>query len=181
MKNRKKQFLGKNRKGISPVIAMVIMIALVMAIVAVVWVVVSNLVEEEIESSESCFGIFDKVVIENSYTCYNSSAQEIQFSINIGDIEVDEILVSVAGAGSTKSFSLGSDVQESYLKDYPNGNYGVTLLFPGKNAGRTYVLNMTNASLSGSPDSLQIAPIINGKQCGVSDTLSEFDDCQLLS
>lgn len=171
----------KNRKGISPVIAMVIMIALVLAVVAVVWVVVNNLVREEIEGSGSCFGIFGEVTIENSYTCYNSSSQELQFSISIGDIQVEEILVYVAGAGSTKSFSLSSDAQESYLKDYPSGSYGGTLTFPGENSGRTYVLNMSNAGISGSPDSLEIAPIINSNQCGVSDTLSEFDDCALLS
>lgn len=181
MKNEKEQFLGKNRRGISPVIAMVIMIALVLAVVAVVWVVVNNLVKEEIESSGSCFGIFGKVTIENSYTCYNSTSQEIQFSISIKDIDVDKILVAVSSAGSTKSFSLSSGIQESYLKDYPDGNYGEALVFPGKNAGRTYVLDMGNAGLSGSPDSIEIAPIINSKQCGVSDTLSEFDDCTLLS
>ena len=189
MKNRRQKnweffsynFLKENRKGVSGVVAMVIMIALVLVVVGIVWVVVNNLVEGGIEGSESCFGIFDKVNIENSYTCYNSTSEELQFSINIGDIQVGEILVAVASAGTTKSFSLSSGVQESYLKDYLDPSYGGSIQFPGKNAGRTYVLDMNNASLSGSPDFLEIAPIINEKQCGVSDTLSEFDDCALLS
>ena len=171
----------ESKRGISGVIAMVIMVALVLAVIAIVWVVVNNLIEDEIESSESCFGIFDKVIIENSYTCYNDTGQEIQFSINIGDIDVDEILVRVSGAGTTKSFSLSSGVQETFLKNYLNTSYGGGLVFPGKNAGRTYVLDMVLADLSGTPDLMEIAPIINEKQCGVSDTLSEFDDCELLS
>lgn len=171
----------KSKKGVSGVVAMVILIALVLAAVAIVWVVVNNIVETGIEGSESCFGIFDKITIENSYTCYNDTSHELQFSINIGDIQVDKILVAVASAGSTKSFSLSSGVQEIYLKNYPDGLYNAALLFPGKNAGKTYVLDMDDAVLSGSPDFLEIAPIINEKQCGVSDTLSEFDDCALLS
>jgi hypothetical protein len=169
------------RKGVSVVVATVIMIVLVIAAIAIVWVVVTNIVEEGIEGSEACFGIFDKVTIENGYTCYNSSSEEFQFSINLGDIQVDEILVAVSSAGSTKSFNLGSNTQESYLKNYLDESYGGTLQFPGKNAGRTYVLDMSSAGLSGSPDSLEIAPIINDEQCGVSDSVSEFDDCLLLS
>jgi len=173
---------SKDRKGVSGVVAMVLMITLVIVVVGVVWVVVNNLVSESIESTESCFGIFDKVKITTGYTCYNSSSEELQFSISVGDITVDELLVSVSSEGTSTSFKLSSDAQESYLKNYGVGtNYGEILIFPGKNSGRTYVFNMTNAGLSGIPDSIEIAPIIEKKQCGVSDSISEFDNCLLLS
>ena len=160
---------------------MVIMVALVIAIVGIVWVVINNLIKGEIESTESCFGIFDKVKVNTGYTCYNSSGGELQFSISVGDIEIDQILVAVSGAGTTKSFILSSGAQESYLKNYLDSSYGGSIQFPGKNAGRTYVLNMSGAGFSGTPDFLEIAPIVGKKQCGVSDTLSEFDNCLLLS
>lgn len=177
MKNRRQ----KNRRGLSSVVATVILIGLVISAVAIVWAVVTNLVEDEIKGSESCFGIFDKVTIENSYTCYNSTSKELQFSINIGDIEVEEILIAVSSVGTANSFRLSNGTQKSYLKNYLDVSYGGSLQFPGKNAGRSYVLDMNNAGLSGSPDSLDIAPIVNGQQCGISDTMLEFDDCSLLS
>lgn len=187
MKNRRQKnkiffssnFLKENRKGVSGVVAMVIMIALVMAAVGVVWVVVNNLIGEQIEGTESCFGIFDKINIDRGYTCYNSSSKELQFSVNVGDIEVYEIRVAVSSAGTTSSFKLVGDSQISNLKNYPDRT--TTIVFPGKNSGRTYLFNMSSAGFSGLPDSIEIAPIIRNKQCGVTDSVSEFDNCLLLS
>lgn len=171
----------KDKRGISGVIVVVIMIAIALAVTGIVWVVINNLIEEKIESTESCFGIFDKVTINSGYTCYNSTSKELQFSINIGDIEVDEILVAVSSEGTTNSFKLSNNLQKSYLKNYGTGtSYGENLILPGEGGGRTYVLNMTDAGLSGSPDSLNLAPVIGGEQCGASDSLSEFDNCALL-
>jgi hypothetical protein len=160
---------------------MVMMIALVLAAIAIGWVVVNNMIKEEVEGSGSCFGIFDKVTISGGYTCYNATSNEVQFSISIGDITVPEILVAISSEGTTNSFKLSSGAQESYLKNYGDATYGEALQFPGKNSGRTYVFNMGDAGLSGIPDLIELAPIIDGKQCEVSDSLSEFDACELLA
>jgi len=85
---------GMGKKGISGVIAAVIMIALVMAAVIIVWSVVIPLIKNQLTETESCFGIFGKVTINNMYTCHNSSSNNFQFSINIGDIDVDEVVVT---------------------------------------------------------------------------------------
>ncbi len=170
---------SKDRKGVSGVITMVLLILLVVAVVGIVWVVVTNLIGEEIEQTESCFGIFDKVKLGTGYTCYNSSSGDFQFSINVGDIEIDEVLVSISSEGTTSGFNLVDNELIANLRNYPSDT--AIIIFPGKNSGRTYVFNMSGAGFSGSPDSIEIAPIVGRKQCGVTDSLSEFDDCQLLS
>ena len=92
----------KNRKGISGVITAVIMIALVLVAAVIVWVVVRNIVQGQLTGVESCFGVYGKVTINNRYTCYNSSSNKFQFSVNIGDIDVSAVLVSISGEGATK-------------------------------------------------------------------------------
>lgn len=87
----------KNKKAISGVIAAVIMIAVVMAAVIIVWGAVIPMVREQLKGTESCFGIFEKVTINSMYTCYNSSSNSFQFSINIGDIDVEKVIVSISG------------------------------------------------------------------------------------
>ena len=52
----------KNKKAISGIVTAVIMIALVMAAAIIVWVVVNNLVTEQLGEAESCFMIFGKVL-----------------------------------------------------------------------------------------------------------------------
>ena len=168
--------MTKNKRGISGVITAVIMIALVMVAAVIVWVVVRNIVQGELEGVESCFGGYGEVTINDRYTCFNSSSNQFQFSINIGDVNADSVLVSISGEGATKSYTI-KNINEliSGLGPYPSGSGNVTL--PGKNSGLTYIEN----TFITKPDLMQIAPIISGKQCETSDSLSEIDDCASLA
>jgi hypothetical protein len=167
-------FLKKNSKGISGVVAAVLMIALVMVIAVIVWVVVRNIVQSQIGSVESCFEVYDKVTLNNRYTCYNSNTGEFQFSIKIADIDVDKVIISVSSEGSTNSYTLtNEDQQDIELTLYPSGG---EIKLPKRNAGLTYVTD-----ISTKPDLIQIAPVVNGQQCEVSDSLSEIDDCSTLA
>ncbi len=168
------------KRGISNVITVVILIALVLTIVGIVWAVINNLVKGELGSAESCFGIFEEVNLNSRYTCYNSSQQELLFSICIGDVVVDEALIGVSGQGTGVSFKLSSQAGPiNNVVTYPNRSASVRL--PSKNSGFTYIFNMAGAGFSGTPDSISIAPIIKGNQCGVSDTLGEIASCASLN
>ncbi|MBU4069763.1 MAG: hypothetical protein KJ646_02165 [Nanoarchaeota archaeon] len=172
-----------NTKAISAVIATVILIALTVAVISIVWVVVNNLVTTELEGAQSCYGVFDKVTINNRYTCYDSSdpsSDKFQFSISIGDIPVDEVLVSISGEGQSKSFKITNNATTiENVENYPAGTLQIKL--PGINSGLTYIYDLTAGGFSTSPDKIEIAPIVNKKQCGVSDSLSDIENCLLLS
>ncbi|MCW8966502.1 MAG: hypothetical protein OQK82_07440 [Candidatus Pacearchaeota archaeon] len=168
----------KSKKAISGIITAVIMIALVMAATAILWGVVNNIVNEQLDEAGSCFDLYDKVTINNRYTCHNTTSDELRFSINVGDIDLSGLLVSVSGDGDSKSFKLTSEnLTESYLFNYPNKTLGIAL--PEKNSGKTFILDLTSVGIS-KPDLIQIAPIVGSKQCEVSDTLTEIDNCLLL-
>ena len=167
------------KKGISGVITAVIMIAVVMAAVVLVWGVVIPLIKNQLTETESCFGIFGEVTINSMYTCHNSSSNNFQFSINIGDIDVNEVLVSISGKGTMKSFEITNEEQTiANLANYSSGVFGTDLIkLPEKNAGLTYIAS----GFSEKPDLIQIAPVVKGKQCEISDSLSEIDDCSSLA
>jgi len=168
-----------NRKAISGVIAAVILIALTVGIISIVWVVVNNLVTTELEGAQSCFGVFEKVTINNQYTCYDSSSNMFQFSISVGDLEAEEVLVSISGEGQSKSFKITNTA--SIIDNVLNYTGGQSIILPKTNSGLTYVYDLTAGGFSSSPDKVEIAPIINKKQCGVSDSLSDIENCLLLS
>lgn len=171
-------FFPKNHKGISGVIVVVILIALVMVVSVIVWTVINNLVTDKLGKAESCFGIFGEVTINSRYTCYKSSFGEFQFSINIGDIDVDEIIIAISGNGTTKSYELSYINATDYtIKPFGSDDYTDNVTLPEKNAGLTYVTN----SFSTKPDLIEIMPVINKNKCEVSDSLSEIDYCSLLS
>lgn len=162
------------KKAISGIVATVIMIALVVGVISILWVVVSNLVKEQIGSSEACFGNFGKVTLNKQYTCYNSGSNEIEFAMSIGDITIDSVIVSVSGKSGAKSFEVKNE-SYSYVRMY-SGSYGGTLQLPDKNAGLTYVINLAGIGIADAK-SIRIAPIINSNQCEVSDSILEINNC----
>ena len=168
------RILQNSNKGISGIIATVIMIAIVMGVIGVVWISINTLISEKIKSTESCYGNFGKVTLERRYSCYNSTSNEFQFSIKIGDIVVDSVLVSISSPSSSKSFEI-SDIAINNVKMY-NGTYGEVITIPEKNAGFTYVVNTSEFGV-GIPDTIAIAPIINDIQCEISDSLVDISGC----
>jgi len=168
------------KRGVSGVIATVLLIGLVVVIIAVVWGVVMNLVKENVDSTSSCFGNFNKVELNNQYTCYNANSSELSFSVSVGDIELEKVMVLISGSGTTKSVELSSiGLIKDYLKPY-GGNWGSAVTKPGSNSGKTYVINLSHADvgLSGKPDLIKISPVVSGTQCETSDSISNIEPCQ---
>lgn len=169
----------KGKKGLSEVISTILIITLVIITTSIVWVAVNKIVKESQSGVESCFDIFEKVSINREYSCYNATSNEVQVSVNIADIDPDAVLVSISGEGETDAIKItreGSLI--NYVSNYGNPSDPIIKL-PGKNAGKTYVFNLTGLGI-GTPNSITLAPIINQKQCEISDTMSRIDDCRIL-
>jgi hypothetical protein len=163
----------KSKKAISGVVATVILIGLTILAITIVWVFVDRTITNQINKSEACyFGFEQKVEINNRYTCYNKSSNEFRFSLSIGDIKLDKVLVSISREGSTNTYEIENTTKEiSGIINYPSRTSGVKI--PGENSGLTYILTEVNSA----PDEIKIAPIIKGFQCEVSDILNKIDPC----
>jgi hypothetical protein len=170
----------RNKKGLSTVIATVLIILLVVVSVSIVWVFVKNIIEGRTKSTASCFDVesSDKVSLNGQYTCYNKTSGEVQFSIDIGEIEIDSLKVYVAASGSSKSFTLNNTaVDVPRLRPYKQASGPVQL--PGKNEGLTYVVS----GFLGAEkiDSIKIAPVVDGNTCSSSSETYQIDSCSLLA
>ncbi len=164
--------INKNKRGVSAIIVTVILVALVMTAGAVVWAMVNNLIKGQTEGAESCLNVLNKVTINGLYTCYDKTGNNVHFSINIGDVDIDEVVVVISSAGATKSYTLTNyDQTIPGLGPYPSGSGSVKL--PEKNGGKTYIAS----GFTEGPDSIRIAPIIAGKQCDTSDEMFQIENC----
>ena len=166
-----------NKRGLSELITTILMIAMVMGLAVVVWGVSRSLVNDKINQAQSCFGNFNQITISKQYTCINSTSTEVKTSLSVGDVTIDGILVSISGASGAKSFTINNGSSFSYVKPY-GGSYGNSLTLPTKNSALTYLINYNTIGILDA-DSITIAPVINGKQCDVSDSLSKIDSCLL--
>mgnify|MGYP001612487684 CR=1 FL=1 len=165
-------FFLKNRKGLSTIVASLLMVLLVIIIVGVVWGVTKGIVDKNTDAS--CFANYGKITLNNDYTCYeldkSTNQYNLRFSIDVGDIDIDGVAVTLVDADGSKSFELKKNAGIiSGLKNYDGTT---SIKSPDKNEGATY-----NATNVGKTDSVRIAPIINGKQCDVSDSINEIENC----
>ncbi len=95
----------------------------------------------------------------------------MHFSINVKDIEIQDILILIAGYTISKSFRITSEAQE--IIDLRNYDDTSEVNVPGENSGKTYIAE----AITSKPTSVEIAPVINGNFCDVSDILSNIYIC----
>ena len=169
----------RSKRGLSTIVVTLILVVLRMAAIALVWSFVSNLLKKQTAESEACFGNTEKISINRQYTCYeqiSASNYKLRFSLSVGDIKISKIVVSVSSAGSVKSYNIVNGTTISNLVMY-SGTNPATILLPMENSGLTYNATGFNAKI----DSLQIAPVISGTQCDVSDSVLEIENCVFMA
>jgi len=170
------RFLKKDIRGLSTIIATLMLVLFALVAGGIVWGVISNILEEKMSDIESCFGNFEKVEINSYYTCYNSTSNETYVGIDVKDIDVEEISLSIASRTQSKLFMISP---ENPILPFISMWGGGDLTIPNKNSGLTYIINGTGSGI-GYPVSIQVAPKINGKICDVSDSLFQIDNCELI-
>lgn len=174
------ELVSKNKKALSTVIATVLIILLVVVSVTIVWTFVKNMIDERLnKEAQTCLDLetSDKVVLNGYYTCYNTTFDEVQFSISLKDVEIDSLIVSIAMEGNSQSFTLTNNATSyANLRPY-TGEFNDPVKLPGKNAGTTYSASgFTGAKV----DSIIISPVVNGKQCGATSEMYQVVDCRSL-
>lgn len=166
-----------NKKALSGVVTMVVMIALVMAIMAVVITTTKKTINKKINQAESCgINTLDKLSINSEYVCYDSSEKEFVFSINREDLKLDKLIISVETETSSEPFEMRNGITENFegkIVSYPSRSEEVSL--PLKNSGKTYIITDMPEQVTG----IKIAPVINGENCEIADSLNEIIDCSL--
>ena len=166
------------KRGLSGIVTAVVMIGLVMVLTTIVWVSVNNLIQDQTSTAGSCLNIFEDVALEGRFSCYDSTSgsEFVQFSVKLGAIDVDEVLISVSSNAGGKSVRISNDVQTiTGLTNYDDTD---SVSLPSQDGGKTYKLDWSDQSEV--PNLIQIAPVIDGKQCEVSDSLQGIESCALL-
>ncbi|MFH1585367.1 MAG: hypothetical protein ABIB79_01200 [archaeon] len=162
----------KNKKAVSGVIVTILLVLISLILVSVVWGVINNLVNKGLDESESCFGMFGKVTINPRYTCWNSTEGYLQLSLNIGNVNVDGVVIGVSSESGSRGYTLTNTDQ--VIPGLFNYTWGNTTKLPGKNGGLTYYINESSMA---KPDSIVVVPVIGGNQCDDTDSLQDIGEC----
>ena len=126
------------KKGISAVVATVLMILITVAAVAIIWAAIIPMITGQLDKGAVCIDAMTQLTLgEGGYTCYNSTAETLDIQIGVGSKAKDlvGIQVLVSDEGTTTTHRISENL-------------------PGQNEERVYILNTS------SVDSVSVAPIL---------------------
>ena len=147
-----------NKKGISAVVATVLIILITVAAVTIIWAAIIPMISNQLESGTICLDAVSAVQLKDEgYTCYatdNNTDGTYNISLHVGrtakafDLKAIQVLVSIGGDTDTQRI----DVDESDL---------------GPNGAKVYVINGTDYN---EATKIEIAPVV-----GVGNTEDSCD------
>ena len=148
----------ENKKGISPIIATVLLIVIVIAAVALIIAFLIPFIQDQISGAESCYSA--RVSIKEAESCYNSTNVKIKVSRGAEEFELSDIIFKFTtedGATKTvKATELNLDLPENPHEE------------------RVYDLTRTELNIDSSLEitSVAVAPIVESgtttKTCEVT-------------
>jgi len=166
-----------DKRGLSVVIATLLLVAMTIVAVSIVWSVIQSLVKDQTSGAKACFDILGKVSFNDQNTCYTRSetnVQTLQFSIDMGNVYVDAAIVEISGTIENTHFELNTAASQiDYLTMYDDSP---DISLPKSNSGSTYIFDLYEAGFAFVPE-IRITPKINGTFCEVSDTITNILPC----
>lgn len=153
--------MKNNKKGVSAVIATVLIILITIAAVTIIWAAIIPMIKGLIESGTTCLDVMKEVELGDRTCLEDSDTVTVQIVRGSTSFEWADVQVRIEDAeGNTVSSYLIDDEGET-LED-----------LPGRNEARTFTLDVTG--LTSELNNVAIAPIVqvDGKQenCGITST-----------
>ena len=149
----------KNKKGISAIVATVLIILITVAAVTIIWAAIIPMISNQLESGTICLDAVSQVqLIDAGYTCVAADGTNVSIQVKHGakSFELADIQVLVSAGGSTTPFSL-VNVTEVILPD-DNTAAALKLALPGSNEEKVFVID--TSAVTGTIDKVQIAPVV---------------------
>ena len=146
--------MNMNKKGISAIVATVLIILITVAAVTVIWAAVLPMITNKLESGQTCLeAVADVRLLNEGYTCRESNGDNVSLQIKhlSGDFDLVDVQVLVSSGGDTTTFKLSDNVTTLVPT-------GISIPFPGVNEEKVYVIN--TSGITGTISEVQIAPVV---------------------
>ena len=139
-----------NNKGISAVVATVLIILITVAAVTIIWAAIIPLIQGQLDTTKSCLTAQTEITLESDFTCrYGAPTNVTQVQIKAGasSVSLSDVQVILYSGGNSNSTRL---VRNGYTT---LGN------LPSANSAKVINITADNNTIA-FPTRIQIAPIV---------------------
>ncbi|NPE26504.1 hypothetical protein HNV12_00700 [Methanococcoides sp. SA1] len=162
------------KKGISAIVATVLIILITVAAVTIIWAAIIPMINNQLDRGIVCLDAVQQITLkEGGYTCKpDGNSVSLQIKHGSEDIDLADIQVLVSAGGSTDSYSLIDPATTT------SPALMTVDLLPGPNEEKAYVID--TSAVTGIIDKIEIAPIVTvgntQETCDVSASVT-LRDC----
>ncbi len=165
-----------NKKGVSAIVATVLIILITVAAVTIIWAAIIPMVSDQLDKGNACLAVTSELTIGGSgYTCFNSTHLKVQVRAGSDVDTLQNLQFLIGEAGTTTSVNLFDSTGAITA-----GITGSTTL-PGANSNAVYEFDQATLFSTMTPDSIGIASMItlgnSIESCDVSATFSPIPAC----
>jgi len=167
-------YMVKNKKGISAIVATVLIILITVAAVTIIWAAVIPMISNKLEAGTVCLDAVSQIqLLDEGYTCRASNGDNVSIQIKhlAKSFELADVQVLVSAGGDTTVFEISNDTTTLVP-------IGSDISLPGINEEKVYIIN--TSLITGTINEVKIAPVVavgNSKEvCDVSSTRT-LQDC----
>ena len=162
---------GLNNRGLSPVIAVVLLLLITIVAAGIIIAFVIPFVENTLDDSGECFDVLgDLSFAQTEFNCFNSTQETTGISVRNDNENIVGFRLSLQSGGSADSFDILQGESYEGLKML-EGVFDENLEAPAEGGVRTYVA-------SGQFDRAEIFPLLgSGRACNLADEIN-FVACE---
>jgi flagellin-like protein len=145
---------GKGKKGVSAIIATVLLVLITIVAIGIIWGVLLPMIQKNLTAARACGpGMQLKIVTEQGYTCRNVSANVAYVQIEREFSEtMPKMMIKISGDGKTIPFEVPGSSNVTVLGQS-------TAVLPPASGAYTYKINLTGTGIS-NPQKVGVFPII---------------------
>ncbi|MFH1501306.1 MAG: type IV pilin N-terminal domain-containing protein [archaeon] len=158
------------KKGVSPVIASVLMVLVTIVAVALISAFLIPLVKDNLTGGGNCFKVIGKLDIntDTGYTCYNITGDTVLVMVERGYLEEDIDIVGlnfyITAGAERQSYEVTNGDSDPGIRMYNESGYNSSLYLPKEGGALTYVFDM--AAVSSTPEAVEVSAVLDdGKVC----------------
>lgn len=151
----------KNKRGISALVATVLLVLITIAAVGLIWGAILPIVQKGLGQSRAC-SLETRLIIDKSegWTCFDAKASDVLVMIErpMTDFELSGIVVQISGGGQKVTATIRDGRWEGSVNNVSMKNetgWTQILELPGKGEARTY-----NISVNFNATQVGVAPIV---------------------
>ena len=157
---------NKNKKGISAVVATVLIILITVAAITIVWAAIIPMINNQLDQGTICLDAVSQLsIMDAGYTCVDSTTNIVSLQIKKGakNFDLADIQVLISSGGNVESINIVEDTTYT-LGDLPDAN-----------EEKVFDIDASGSIPVGTIiDSVKIAPVVKvgstQEACSVSST-----------